>query len=383
MNTLVYVLLFLSLVGNGILAWVLLARRPTVQVPGPIQYVQVPGPTQYVEVPGPERVIPGPERVVEIPGPERVVEIPVHVPGPERTIEIPVVTIQEVPARSGRRFGSGPFPPAVPSAFPLGRDVAPDTAADGVDLGHLKVRAGSQRGGRNRLDQRHRRDAFLTRLLPEFPRPTLLSAVSAGNPLGSWSYSAADVLVNSLATQLGAFAEPLARAVWDAPSPDTVTELLRSTLRGTTGSLERLGHLRQAPAGDVAADVLAVLSPLGETESRSHLVFGTGAGVVLHLRDGVWAQPRPLGTRTSWTAERALPDGLQLHWEPVETLPGDLLVLCTGATADLLCRPDVGAHLAEGWRIGAPDLTAFLQDVGVQAAGADADRTLVCLWDRA
>ncbi|MFE6870436.1 hypothetical protein ACFVFS_28270 [Kitasatospora sp. NPDC057692] len=393
MNTVIVILLILSLIGNAVLTWFLVARRPTVQVPGQPQYIQVPGPevvrevpgpVQYVEVPGPEvvREIPGPVQYVEVPGPEVVREVPV--PGPERIVEVEITRPVEVPARSGPRFGTGPFPVAVPSAFPIGRDVAPDTVVDGVDLGHLHVRAGSQRGGRNRLDQRFRRDAFLTRIVPEFPRQTLLSAVAAGNPLGAWSHSAADVLVNSLATQVGAFAEPLAYAMWEAHSPDTVSELLRSALRGTTGGLERLGHLRQAAPGDVSADLLAALSPLGQNpaETRRQLVFGTGNGTALLLRDGVWNEQLALGGRTAWAPERALPDGLELRWQPVDTRPGDLLVLCTGATAELLRRPDVGAYLAETWRVGAPDLTAFLHDLGVQAHGADTDRTLVCLWER-
>jgi hypothetical protein len=395
MKAVVEVLLVLSLLVNAALVWVLLARRPTVRVPGPERRVEVPGPVRYVEVPGPERVVevPGPERIVHVPGPERQVPGPeriVEVPGPERVVEVPgpervveVVKVKEVPVRSGPRFGSGPFPAAVPSAFPAGRDIAPDTVADGADLGHLRVRAGSQRGGRNRLDQRYRRDAFLTRVLPEFPRPVLLSAVAAGNPLGDWSYSAAGVLLSSLATQLGAFAEPLGRAMGQTPAADSVTGLLHTALRGTTGGLERLGHLRQAATGDVSADVLAVLSPLGQTETRHHLLFGTGAGTALLLRDGVWAQPLTLGARTPWTAARALPGGLELHWEQVPTRPGDLLVLCTGATADLVGRADVGAYLAETWSGGAPDLTAFLQDLGVRVTGADADRTLVCLWETA
>ncbi|GAA1387110.1 hypothetical protein GCM10009639_11810 [Kitasatospora putterlickiae] len=391
MNALTATLLILSVIGNAVLAWFLLVRRPTVQVPGPVRYVEVPGPEVVREMPGPIQYVdrPGPVEYVDRPGPIQYVDRPgpieyVDRPGPERIVHVEVVKPVELPARSGPRFGAGPFPVAVPSAFPVGRDVAPDTVVDGVDLGHLHVRAGSQRGGRNRLDQRYRRDAFLTRIVPGFPRQVLLSAVAAGNPLGAWSYSAADVLVNSLATQVGAFAEPLAHAMWEAHSPDTVDELLRSTLRGTTGGLERLGQLRHATPGDASADLLAALSPLGQDPagSRRQLVFGTGGGRALLLRDGVWHERLALGGGTTWTAERALPDGLDLRWQPVDTRPGDLLVLCTGATAELLTRPDVGAFLAETWRAGAPDLTAFLHDLGVQAHGADADRTVVCLWER-
>lgn len=390
MNVLVLVVLGLSLLVNALLLGLLHRRRREaearaarpeqvrvevrevpVEVPGPERVVRVPGPERLVEVPGPERVveIPGPERVVRVPGPERVVRV--DVPGPERVIRVGAVS----------RFGAGPFPMGVPGGLALGRDSVPDTVVDGADLGSLRVRGTSQRGGRNRADQRFRRDAFLTRILPEFPRPTLLSAVSAGHPLGRWSQAAADLLCESLATQIGAFAKPLESALASDESAEAVTDLLRTALRGTAGSLERLAHRHQAEAEDVSADVLAVLTPLGQTSVRRHLVLGTGSGVALLLRDRSWHPVLELGPDTAWTTARALPTGCALRHQSVDTRPGDTLVLCTGATAELVRSPEVAKFLAEAWRPGAADLVGFLQQTAFRTTGGDTDRTLVCLWE--
>ncbi|MFD3457065.1 protein phosphatase 2C domain-containing protein [Streptomyces sp. NPDC058691] len=380
METLVYVVLSVSLAGNALLLWALRRRRSPVEVPGPERMVRV-------EVPGPERIVrvdvPGPERVVQVPGPERMVKV--EVPGPERIVRVEVPGPERV-VRAGPapEFGAGPFPPAVPGGLALGRDGVHDTVVDGADLGSLHVRGGSLRGGRHRADQRFRRDAFLTRTLPEFPRPTLLSAVSAGNPLGLWSRTAAELLCESLGTQLDAFAKPLDTALTEGTegeSSDAVTDLLRTVLRGTASSLERLGHRHQADTRDVSADVLAVLSPLGETSVRRHLVLGTGAGVALLLRDGAWHPVLELAPDTAWPAGRALPAGCELRHQSVHTRPGDVLVLCTGATAELIRRPEVAKHLADAWAPGSPDLLGFLQQAGFRTAGADTDRTLVCLWE--
>ncbi|MEU6339333.1 protein phosphatase 2C domain-containing protein [Streptomyces sp. NPDC046977] len=369
METLVYVVLSVSLAGNALLLWAVRRRRPgagPAEVAERIVRVEVPGPERVVQVPGPERMV-----KVEIPGPERIVRV--EVPGPER-----VVRVGPAP-----EFGPGPFPLAVPGALALGRDGVHDTVVDGADLGPLHVRGGSLRGGRHRADQRFRRDAFLTRTLPEFPRPTLLSAVAAGNPLGLWSRTAAELLCESLGTQLDAFAKPLDTALADDASPETVTDLLRTALRGTANSLERLGHRHQADTRDVSADVLAVLSPLGETPVRRHLVLGTGTGVAFLLRDGAWHPVLELSESTAWSPGRALPAGCELRHRSVHTRPGDVLVLCTGATAELIRRPDVAKHLADAWTVGSPDLLGFLQQSAFRTAAADTDRTLVCLWETA
>ncbi|MFD9002284.1 protein phosphatase 2C domain-containing protein [Streptomyces sp. NPDC059582] len=384
-NVLAFVVLGLSLLGNALLLRLLhrwrrqveaLAARPEqvrVEVREVVREVpvEVPGPERVVRVPGPERLVevPGPERVVQVPGPERVVRV--DVPGPERVVRVGAVS----------QFGAGPFPTGVPGGLALGRDSVPDTVVDGADLGSLRVRGTSQRGGRNRADQRFRRDAFLTRILPEFPRPTLLSAVSAGHPLGRWSQAAAGLLCESLATQLGAFAKPLESALASDESAEAVTDLLRTAIRGTAGSLERLAHRHQAEAEDVSADVLAVLTPLGQTSVRRHLVLGTGSGVALLLRDRSWHPVLELGPDTAWTTARALPSGCELRRQSVATRPGDTLVLCTGATAELVRSPEVAKFLAETWRPGAADLLGFLQQTAFRTTGGDTDRTLVCLWE--
>ncbi|MET8679572.1 hypothetical protein ABZW18_18860 [Streptomyces sp. NPDC004647] len=366
--------------GNALLGYWLAFRRPRVLVPGPVR-------TEYVEVPGPERVerveVPGPVRteIVEVPGPERVERV--EVPGPERIVAV----------HASPHIGEGPLPTAVGTGLPLERDTAADTVVDGADLGPLRVRATSQRGGRNRTDQRHRRDGLLLHTFRGFARPVLLSVAAAGNPVGQWSQAGAVLASKSLVTHLHTFAGPLEAALSGDGGQDTVTDLVRSTLRGAAKNLDRLADRHQVSPEQVSTEIVALLTPLGDAVGRRHLMFGAGSGEVLLHRQGRWSTAGsavtgegagPVADTASWRADRALPVGESAaYWRTFETGPGDLVLVCTGATAQLFRRPETADFFAEVWSDGIPDLHQFLWQTGVRVPGAEADRTLICLWEAA
>ncbi|MFJ6213817.1 hypothetical protein ACIQGZ_10870 [Streptomyces sp. NPDC092296] len=296
-----------------------------------------------------------------------------------------MVVPQPVPAPAPVR---PPAAEAVALGLPVDRDTAADTVLDGADLGSLCVRAVSQRGPRNRADHRHRRDAYLLHTFKEFPQPVLLSAVAAGNPVGSRSQEGALLACRSLATHLGALAAPLAAAVGDgsaaAPDPELTGSLVRTALRGAAGNLDRLATRYQVGSGDVAVQLTALLSPLGDLRHRRHLLISVGSGGLRIRRDGAGGAWEDDGgpTAPAWSAATALPGALTgdapaVRWRILETGPRDVLALGTGATLRLFTGS--GSALATAWHPEVPGLHRYLHDIA--AAPGAADRTLVTLWD--
>jgi hypothetical protein len=264
---------------------------------------------------------------------------------------------------------------------PAGLDPVPDTEADGGDQGALRIRAASVRGSRHRRAAVPRRDAFVLRSYDgRFNRPFTLAALAAGNPAGTWAQVAARRTCLSLADQLAGHAGTLEQ-VLAGGDPAVLRELLHSVVSGTADSLTRLAQSRNATPLIAATDFVAALSPMGDTGRRSHLVFGVGPCGALRLRDGRWER-LPLPGTDAGPAPRPFDRGGRTLWHgTAETVPDDVLVLCTPATLDLLRNTHVQDFLADQWSSGTPHLPEFLWQFGVRTRGAADDRTAVCLWD--
>jgi cell division septum initiation protein DivIVA len=279
--------------------------------------------------------------------------------------------------------------PATPQHPSLSGDAVADSVVDGADLGALVVRAASTCGDHHRRERQHRRDSVLLRMPTGRGRRFLLSSVAAGAPDGAWSQSAAAHACRALETQVVQHADRLVEAL-DVPAGGSLSPETQATLRlavdGVGRAIRTESRLREWVALDgsaadraVATTLTAVMSPLEDRLSRTHLVFGVGDGAVLRLRDGRWervfqaaAVPGTAGT---------LPNHTGVTWTLVETRPGELLAACTRPMADLLLRKDVGRQLADLWTAGQPTLTWFLSSVFAKVEAAVEDRSLVCLWD--
>jgi hypothetical protein len=282
--------------------------------------------------------------------------------------------------------------PAVPRELPLGRDTVADSIVDGADLGPLVVRAASVRGDRHRQDQGHRRDTVLLRMVEGFGVPVLLSTVAAGAPNGTLSQTAASSACQALALQLGHYASSLRERLFDPARDAELAGTLHVALHGVARSVQLVARgaaadlpSEERPTGDqpVSTSLFAVLSELGDRETRAHVVFGVGDGVVLRLRveDGEWTwstvfEPDP-GTRL-----RRLPtDPEGFSWARFTSAPGNLVVLATRPVAELLQRKDLAEWFAQRWGNHQPYLTSFLSDVNIRVHSTGGDRSLVCLWD--
>ncbi|MEV0179114.1 hypothetical protein AB0I54_07360 [Streptomyces sp. NPDC050625] len=280
--------------------------------------------------------------------------------------------------------------PVMPQHPSLSADAVADSVVDGADLGAVVVRAVSTCGDRHRRERQHRRDAVLLRMPTARGRRHLLSTVAAGAPDGAWSQSAAAHVCRALEMQVVRSADALAEGLYGPatdPVPSGAQAALRLALRDVGRAVEVEGKQRGWIALDgspaeraTAAGVTAVLTPLDDRQSRTHLVFGVGDGSVLRLRKGRWEQVFAAAGAPGATAG-PLPDNTAVNWALVETLPRELLVVCTRPVTDLLLREDTGRQFADLWSAGQPTLPWFLSSVVAKVEAAVEDRSLVCLWD--
>ncbi|MFC1416603.1 protein phosphatase 2C domain-containing protein [Streptacidiphilus cavernicola] len=284
--------------------------------------------------------------------------------------------------------GPGADSPAVPRELPLGRDAVADSVVDGADLGPVVVRAASVRGDRHRVGKEHRRDAVRLRLLDGFGGPVLFSAVATGSPRGEWSRSGAERACEGAIDQLDHFGRAVGDRLFDPAAAAEVKRVLQLAALGVAGSIRSLARELDRTGTDGSADDAAVetgltclLSRLGDGVRREHLAFGVGEGAVLRLRAGAWERVHDVaGVEQGRTA--LLPrDAERLTWTRFESLPGDLVLVCSRPMADLLDRDDVGAWFAERWQGRRPYLTTFLSDVNVRVRSPGEDRSVVALWD--
>ncbi|MEU5403391.1 hypothetical protein ABZ348_29350 [Streptomyces sp. NPDC005963] len=288
--------------------------------------------------------------------------------------------------------------PAIPQQLSLSADATADSVVDGADLGAVVVRAASVCGDRHRQRQQHRRDAVLLRMPVGLGGSTLLSAVAAGAPEGAWSQSAASHACRALVTQIQNQADVLSS--WLTPraeATDTDTNVVEdfstpaAALRLALGDVGRAirveannrGWSSQEGTVDgraVEVEMTALLSPLGDRTSRTHLAFGTGDGMVLRLREGQWSTVFPV--QDAGPGGPLLPSReARVRWDPIRTRKGDVLAVCSRPTAQLLLHEGTGDWFADRWEGRQPRLTSFLLHVSARVRAAVEDRSLVCLWD--
>jgi hypothetical protein len=294
---------------------------------------------------------------------------------------------------AGTSDGSLPVPeaavgplPTIPALLSLSDDAVPDCVVDGANPGPLVVRAASTSGESHRKGQQHRRDAVLLRMPTGRPGRFLLSAVAAGAPDGPWSQSAAAHACHALSDQVERHLDDLAVALRGplADPPPQTRAALRVAIRDVRQAITAEARIREwrDDSGDdaraVSTSLTAVLSPLDDGDSRTHLVFAVGDGSVLRLRDEWW---EPVLPAAAGPESGPLPGNDHVRVAAVQTLRHDLLAVCTGPTAEFLLRPDVGRWFADRWAAGQPTLTDFLTWVNAKIPGAVEDRSLVCLWD--
>jgi hypothetical protein len=285
--------------------------------------------------------------------------------------------------------GAEPVGPAKPYALPVERDADVDCVVDGADLGALTVRAAAARGELHREQREHRREVASLRMLSEFTAPVLLSAVAAGSPYGPWSRSGAQRACENLAAQFGHFASAMGTDLFGAAQGGGFDGVLRTAMSAVADAV-RLVARGQSPVGppgaagrggDLAVEtaLCGLVSELGGRDTRRHLAFVVGDGVILRLRDGAWDKVLQAPTDARAARLPAAPDALT--WQVVESRPGDLLAVCTRSAADLLLREDMTQWYARRWSGREPDLVEFLSHVNVRVRSHGGDRAVVCLWD--
>ncbi|MEU9568545.1 hypothetical protein AB0D62_01380 [Streptomyces massasporeus] len=114
-----------------------------------------------------------------------------------------------------------------------------------------------------------------------------------------------------------------------------------------------------------------LLSPLGGLRHCRHLLFTAGSGGLRTLRDGVW-QDDDSPAAPAWSAATTLPSALStLRRRVLDTAPGDVLTLGTGATLRLFAHPATTDALAAAWYPAVPGLHRYLHDT-VTAVPGDA-----------
>ncbi|MEU5768803.1 hypothetical protein ABZ782_23115 [Streptomyces asoensis] len=278
----------------------------------------------------------------------------------------------------------------IPQQLPLSPDATTDSVLDGADLGALVVRAASVCGDGHRRRQQHRRDAVLLRVPVGMGRPTLLSAVAAGTPDGVWSQSAAQHACRALLTQIQNHAAVLGpwlhdEAAAEVPGPAAALRLALNDV-GQAIRVEARGRGWVSAEGTqddraVGVALTGLLSPLGDSGTRTHLAFGVGDGMVLRLRDRTWTTVFPAGDQHIGEATPLPVKGAPVRWLAVPSREGDRLVVCTRPTAQLLLNEVTGSWFADRWTDGQPRLTSFLLQLSARIRGAVEDRTMACVWD--
>ena len=270
--------------------------------------------------------------------------------------------------------------PARPAGLPTGR-WRPDSVLDGADLDDFAVRAASVRGMTQRRKAGYRSDGMLVEQLPGVAR-ALLSAVASGARGNPDAHVAAELAVRDAAFRLGTVAATLGQVLVGQPDQRHLDELLVTVMRGVAGALREADGPRGAP---LVAELTCLVSPTGRARPRRHLVFGVGGGAALRLRGGQWERVFPVGDTASaggGAGRPSLPAAPEaVRWAFVDTLPGDALVLCTGATARAMSHPTAQSALREHWHAGPPHLAAYLWQLDAVLAATPEDRTAIGLWE--
>lgn len=323
--------------------------------------------------------IPGPVQIKEVPGPVQIKEVRVEVPGPVQIKEVQVIDYvrpEDVPPAAiiGSQLSD-------PRALPDTPGALPDSAADGVRLGDLTVRAAAVRGVSGRTQAGLRRQVAEISVLGMLVPPVLLSVVASGRHGARYGQIGAVQATRSLHVKLASRAEELDRlwqqaTVGDADAEQRLDTLLHEVTAALTNPLADVARQRDTIPDGVAVQLTCVLSRIGDTSLRQHLVFGVGPGPVLRAGEGAgWL---PLTDHEGHGGDY-LPNDHKATWsQRLQTSPGDIVVLCTSSTARLLDR--AADQLRADWATP-PSLVGFLHQLGRADNLLPDDRAAVCLWE--
>ncbi|MFI9827540.1 protein phosphatase 2C domain-containing protein [Streptomyces sp. NPDC051913] len=315
-------------------------------------------------------------------------------------------------------LGSGPptyeaEPTALPPADPDDLDdLVADTVLDGAHYGSCTLRAASVRGDSARFRGEPRRDSLLTARFGTGDHALVLVAMATGARATPGAHRAAAEACHWIGRAVGRSHARLAEDLRAARRGDLKSGLHRLTDRS-------LGKLRASAAEqgidpeEYSATLRCLLLP-ADTDCRTRVFFGVGAGGLFRLRDGEWQdiEPRVLDVTGepvvgfgSLPAETPEGDRLTMDlgiptppspYEPAPepprepfrfrasvARPGDTLLMCSGGLAEpLRGEPELSDYLTGRWAgPTAPGLAAFLADTQVRVKGYADDRTAAAVWE--
>ncbi|TLS46688.1 protein phosphatase 2C domain-containing protein [Streptomyces montanus] len=344
---------------------------------------------------------------------------------PDAPSEVPDVPAASAPAVAPEParitvdyVGSGPptydpEPTALPPADPDDLDdLVADTVLDGAHYGTCTLRAASVRGDSARYRGEPRRDSLLTARFGTGEQALVLVAMATGARATPGAHRAAAEACQWIGRAVGRSHARLAEDIKAARRGDLKSGLHRLTDR-SLGKLRATAAEQGIDPEEYTASLRCLLLP-ADTECRTRVFFGIGAGGLFRLRDGEWQDIEPhvaeatgeavvgFGSPPSETPEgdRLTMDlGITTPPSPYEPAPepprepfrfrasvarpGDTLLLCTGGLAEpLRGEPDLARQLTARWAdADPPGLAAFLADVQVRVKGYADDRTAAAVWE--
>lgn len=323
-----------------------------------------------------------------------------------------------IPPKPLDYVGSGPptydaEPTALPPADPDDLDdLVADTVLDGARYGSCTLRAASVRGDSARFRGEPRRDSLLTARFGTGEHALVLVAMATGARATPGAHQAAAEACHWIGRAVGRSHARLAEDIRAARRGDLKSGLHRLTDRS-------LGKLRASAAEqgidpeEYSATLRCLLLP-ADTDCRTRVFFGVGAGGLFRLRDGEWQDIEPrvsditgepvlgfgslpaetpegdrltmdLGIPTPPSPYEAAPEPPRepFRFRASVARPGDTLLMCSGGLAEpLRGEPELCEYLTGRWAGPTPPgLAAFLADTQVRVKGYADDRTAAAVWE--
>ncbi|MFE7560330.1 protein phosphatase 2C domain-containing protein [Kitasatospora sp. NPDC057500] len=283
-----------------------------------------------------------------------------------------------------------PTYPAEPTGIPAitGGDLfgalLPDTVVDGGRFGPVTVRAASVRGDGHRYAAECRQDTALVVRTGEL----LLVAVADGVGSQSHSHHGSHGIVRLLTRQVAQKAETLLAFLRSGAELDFASLMSRLVAVAAAELAQQAEGAGLSPKS-YSTTLRALLVPADPAVPFRGFV-SVGDGGLLRLRDGDWQNLEADGDGEEGALISTRTDCLPEAYEHArarlitDTLPGDLLVLCTdGLALPLLKESELRTWLGERWGREVPGLAEFLWQAQVRVRSYDDDRSVVCLWEAA
>ena len=311
----------------------------------------------------------------------QIQKVPVEVPREViKTVEVikPVPQQEpEVPADSMHHVGDPQVLPDVP-------DSLPDSTLDGARFGRLVVRAGSVRGDSSRQNGSVRKQTTSLSILTEFATPVLVACVATGrDDSPSHGQLGAAQVCRSLKEKLAERASALELA-WEKAETgqgEELNDLLYGVAVALNGPLIQVARERELGREAVATELLFLLTQLGDTDSRRHLVAGVGAGALLRL-SAAGACTTEFQASQSDGRPAMLPGRPDaIAHQTLRTGPGETLLLCSRTGAAYVRRAMERGTISREWSAGPPQMTRFLWQLSLPDQVERRDRSLVGLWE--